>query len=269
MPLVVNADDFGISESVNRAIKECFEKKYIDRTTVMANMPFAEEAAQIARENGFNDKVGLHVNLTQGKPLTEDIAKNPLFCDENGEFTAAFYRNTLLRLRMDKKSMEDMYTEIKAQLDEYVRLGFTLNHIDSHHHVHTNYPVYKVLKRLSADYSFSSVRLSRNLYTGGSFPVNKYKEIYNRKIAGICDSVTDYFGSYKDALAYYEGLGGQINPATVTSEEAGGRVAEFITKYSTEIMVHPMYSDGGVLSDTEISFENEVALYDKLRNTYK
>jgi len=260
MSLVVNADDFGLSESVNRAITECFEKEYIDRTTVMVNMPFAKEAATIAEKNGFKNKVGLHVNLTQGKPLTEGIARNSLFCDENGEFTAAFYHKTLLRLHMDKKSMDDMYREIKAQLDEYISLGFTLNHIDSHHHVHTNYPVFKVLKKLSPDYSFSSVRLSRNLYVGGSIPANIYKKMYNRKIAGICNRVTDYFGSYEDALTYYS----ELNKNSAGHEN--NAVNDFISNYVTEIMVHPMYSDESILSDTEIPFATEAELFGKLRN---
>ena len=267
MSLVVNADDFGLSADVNKAIVECFEKRYIDRTTVMVNMPCAKAAAEVSRKNGFIDKVGLHINLTQGKPLTEGIAKNPLFCDENGEFNAAFYRNTLLRLHMDKKTMKDMYEEVKAQLDAYKQLGFTLDHIDSHHHVHTNYPVYKVLKKLSKEYHFSSVRLSRNLYLNGSFLINKYKKMYNKKIANICEHPTDYFGSYEDAKVYYSELRGQLgNVPSDDLEESVGKVAEFFSRHSVEIMVHPMYSDSVELVDTDIPFDSEVVLFNKIRS---
>lgn len=48
--MIINADDFGYNQSVNRAIDECFKKKLINRTTIMVNMPYAEEAAVLAKE---------------------------------------------------------------------------------------------------------------------------------------------------------------------------------------------------------------------------
>jgi len=264
MSLIVNADDFGKSEDVNRAIKECFEKGYINRTTLMANMPGALKATEIANQCGFMEKVGLHINLTEGRPLTEGIAKNPDFCDENGMFNAAFYRSTIKRLYMDKKSVNDIYCEIKAQFDKYHELGFALNHIDSHHHVHTNYPVLKALKMLSKEYSFSSIRLSRNLYRGGSLLNRVYKKIYNIMIKSLCSEVTDYFGSFVDAKNYFscEKNGEQSTVSTDSIDIARENLADFIKKNSLEIMVHPMYSEDGILVDTEIPFEDEILLYE-------
>lgn len=255
MNLVVNADDFGISEEVNKAIAECFEKGYIDRTTIMVNMPYAREAAVIAEKNGFTDRVGIHINLTAGKPLTEGIAGNAYFCDESGQFNAAFYRNTRLRLHMDRKTVNDIYEEIKAQYEEYLRLGFTLRHVDSHHHVHTNYPVLKALKKVSSKYPLESVRLSRNLYVGGSFPSVCYKKFYNRCLKKICRTTTDYFGSFSDAKTYFD----------KKTDGSTDTVRKFITDNTLEIMVHPMYSEDGILVDTETPFEEENLLYEKIR----
>lgn len=69
MALVVNGDDFGMDEGVNRAITQAFEEGRIDRTTLMANMPGAQDAMKIAKERGFIDRVGIHINLTSGVPL--------------------------------------------------------------------------------------------------------------------------------------------------------------------------------------------------------
>lgn len=255
MQLIVNADDFGKSEDVNRAISECFDKGYIDRTTIMVNMPFAEKACEMAKEKGFFDKVGLHINLTEGQPLTEGIKNNPLFCDENGQYNAAFYRSTRLRLHMDRASVNDIYNELKAQIDKYIEFGFTLNHIDSHHHVHTNYPVLKALKSLSREYEFKSIRLSRNLYFGGGFLSRKYKEIYNNSVKKICDNTTEYFGSYVDAQNYRN----EINKTDASAFK------KFTNEHSLEVMVHPMYSLDGVLVDTEVPFEEEILLYEAIR----
>lgn len=253
MSLIVNADDFGISADANRAITQCFNKGYINRTTVMVNMPFAVEGYEISQKNGFTEKVGLHINLTAGTPLSDDIKSNPYFCDEEGNFNAAFYHNTKLRLKMDDKSVFDMEKEIEAQLKMYRELGFTLNHVDSHHHAHTNLPVYKALKNLSSVYKFSSIRLSRNLYKDGSFLKDAYKKYYNNKIKKICESTTDYFGSYEDAATYF------IYPNDINSCK---NFSAFCNKYDLEIMVHPMFDKDGFLSDSGIPFEKEIGLYE-------
>lgn len=255
MGIIVNADDFGKTKEVNRAISECFAKGYINRTTIMVNMPYAEEARRISEENGFSDRVGIHLNLTEGVPMTEGIMKNPLFCDDEGKFNARFYSSTKLRLHMDKESVNDIYCELRAQLKKYVELGYTLNHIDSHHHVHTNYPVLKALKKLSREYNFSSIRLSRNLYFGGGFLQKVYKDLYNLMVKKICDTTTDFFGSFEDALSYFN----EINKTDKNKSK------EFVAKHSIEVMVHPMYSDDGVLVDTEVPFEEENLLYEAVQ----
>lgn len=255
MGLIVNADDFGKSKDVNKAIVECFNKGYIDRTTVMVNMPLAEETFEISSQNGFSDKVGIHLNLTEGRPLSEGIKNNPLFCDESGYFTARFYGSTKLRLHMDKKTVDDIYTEFKAQFEKYIEMGFTLNHVDSHHHVHTNYPMLKALKKLSKEYDFSSIRLSRNLYLGGGLLQKVYKDFYNHSVKKICKLTTDYFGSYEDAISYSR----ELNKA---DDKAFRRL---LSGRTLEIMVHPMYSAEGTLVDTEVPFLEENLFYETIR----
>lgn len=233
MDYIVNADDFGRSEEINRAICEGFSKGYINRTTIMVNMPYADQAVELAKANGFFDKVGLHINLTAGRPLTDGIKNNPLVCDKDGCFHAAFARSTKYRLYMDEQTVNQFAEEIGQQLEKYKEYGFTLWHVDSHHHVHTNYPVYRALKKLALRYHFSSIRISRNMYSGGSLFNKIYKYIYNSRICKLCDEVSDLFGSYTDFCDYKNQ--GLIN------ESANKKV---------EIMVHPEYDGAGNLIDT-------------------
>lgn len=253
MRLIVNADDFGKSLEVNRAITECFNRGIINRTTVMTNMPYAAEAAAMAMKNGFMEHVGLHLNFTEGTPLSDSIKMNRDFCDENGNYNQAFYYNTKLRLHMNDKSIFDIEQEIEAQIELYHDLGFNLNHIDSHHHVHTNMPFYKALKNLSSVYSFSSIRLSRNLYKDAKLLKKLYKNYYNNKIRQICSTATDYFGSFHDVENYF------IYPNDISSVNM---FKEFIEKNDLEIMVHPQYSSDSILCDSEVPFEEEIKLYE-------
>ena len=78
MQIIINADDFGLSKDVNEAIDICIKKDYIQRTTLMVNMPQTLEAVKLAKDGGYLNKVGLHINLIEGIPLTPDIKKTEL-----------------------------------------------------------------------------------------------------------------------------------------------------------------------------------------------
>ncbi|MBP5384808.1 MAG: ChbG/HpnK family deacetylase [Lachnospiraceae bacterium] len=249
MSLIRNADDFGKNEDVTRAILTCFANGSIDRTTLMVNMPDAARAVEEAKKAGLQDRVGIHLNLTEGMPLSEPIRSNPVFCDENGRFHARFRQKKLYRLHMDRETEEQIYTELGAQLALYREWGLKLFHVDSHHHVHTDLTVYKALKRLAVEYRFSSVRISRNLYRGGS-PANRiYKGWYNRAVRGLCESTTDLFGSFIDLKEY------------ATPEEN----RDLIASRPVEIMMHPMYDASGTLTDTDTPMETVDAYFAQIR----
>lgn len=131
--LIINADDFGYSSNINTAIVSCFQKKLINSTTIMANMPGFDEAVKLANKFNFKDKVGIHINLTEGKPLT-DLTGTGLV-DHNGEYIMkAAFNSRLLFSSYTKKKIK---AEIREQYYKVVASGIQPNHIDSHQHVHT------------------------------------------------------------------------------------------------------------------------------------
>lgn len=257
MALFVNADDFGKSKEINGAICEAFERGYITSATLMANMPGAKEAYKLARENGFDDKVGVHLNITEGMPLTTGIRNNPLICSQDGSFNAAFYHNTKYRLYMDRQSVDQIKAELDAQITLFLELGFKSMHIDSHHHVHTNYPVYRAINELSAKYHYEYIRLSRNLYRGGSLFNGIYKAVYNRGIHRLADRHSACFGSYRDLMTYF-----LLDPDNRDDRcrEASDPMLKLYSDKDVEIMVHPMYGENGELMDTDIPMKEERCL---------
>ncbi|MCR5687524.1 MAG: ChbG/HpnK family deacetylase [Lachnospiraceae bacterium] len=233
MALIINADDFGLNENVNSAIAEAFAKGLIDRTTLMANMPSAASAMQLAASEGFSDKVGLHINLTSGRPLTEKIACDPVMC-RGGEFTAEFARNIKTRFFLPRRTCEAVEGELRAQLDAYRELGGTLWHIDSHHHVHTDPSIWLILKKVLKDYPVTSVRLGRNMYRGGNPLMHIYKSVLNRSIRRFCRTRPDLFGSASDHESYFAGR-------------------DTARDYEIEVMVHPVYDGEKKLADDTAS----------------
>ena len=82
--LIINADDFGLSSGVNTAIVACYQAGSLSSTTLMVNMPATEDAIALAKEYpGLG--VGLHFNLSSGKPLCPTDKVSSLIAS-NGEF---------------------------------------------------------------------------------------------------------------------------------------------------------------------------------------
>ena len=96
------ADDFGFDIARNDAILDCFENNQISTTTIMANMPGFEDGVKRVFENGLQNRVGLHLNFTQGMPLTDDIKRFPVFCNVDGTFNAKFHHSKINRFILSK-----------------------------------------------------------------------------------------------------------------------------------------------------------------------
>ena len=232
--VIINADDLGISANVNEAIRICFEKGYITNTTLMVNMPDAQDALQIARDGGFFDKIGLHIDITEGNPITDAMKPFDCFCNANGSFNANFHNSTISRLWLSAAKRRAMATEVGAQLEQYEKLGLSQWHLDSHHHSHTDYSTWKVLGKMALSAGMKSVRISRNIFEeGGTSLFNRiYKKFFNAKLKRSGMEVADYFGSFADFVASYDKLA-----------DKGDALVE--------IMVHPMIDKAGNLVDTD------------------
>lgn len=131
MKLIINADDFGLSKSISDGIILGIKEGYITSTSIMANMPFAEYAVKKAVEYGIGC-IGLHINLTVGKP----IIKNSNLADNEG----VFYRNRE-QIKNLKLTYQDAYNEIMAQVEkimEYSDGKIKVDHLDTHHYLCVN-----------------------------------------------------------------------------------------------------------------------------------
>ena len=141
MKLIVNADDFGISIGTNYGILEAHKNGIVSSTTLMVNMPACGHAIELAKSNPTLG-VGIHFNLTKGKPMTTiDSLTSP-----SGEFFKN-YKNVALAKE------EDIEKELRTQLEKFLSYGIEPSHFDSHHHVHLLANVMNVVERLAREYN--------------------------------------------------------------------------------------------------------------------
>lgn len=157
MKLIINGDDFGLNESCSLAIAEAMQRGLIDRTTMTANGEYFEKAAIIANFLCFTDRVGVHFNLTEGRPLTEEIAEIPDFVTE-GRFNKKYLRDPR---PLSEKEQAAVFGELSAQAERIKSMDIPLTHADSHHYIHTFVHIAPIVARVCAEQEITSIRINR------------------------------------------------------------------------------------------------------------
>lgn len=145
MKLILNADDFGLSKPTNDAIYELAKLGSLSSTTVMVNMPFANDIEKIVALEKIS--VGLHFNLTQGKPLLSADRVPSLVNDHGCFFSVKFLKEKIKKKQVHK---EHIYMELDAQFKKLGELvGDRISHFDSHQDINKINLVTSVLKEYS------------------------------------------------------------------------------------------------------------------------
>lgn len=128
--LITRGDDLGCARSLNRAVKECYEKGILKNCSVLAASPYVEEAAKmLAKTKGLC--FGLHTDLTSewdnvkwGPVAPRE--KVPSLIDSKG-----YLFQTNNEVRASAKADEALI-ELQAQLDKLRQLGFDIRYADLH-----------------------------------------------------------------------------------------------------------------------------------------
>jgi predicted glycoside hydrolase/deacetylase ChbG (UPF0249 family) len=153
---IFNADDFGISPGVNRAIVQAHTQGCLNSTSLMITLKYAPQAIELART--LPDlHIGLHANLTNEQAVLPH-AEIPLLTDENGKFCHGFVDLALLSVLHPIELKRQVKAEIKAQLDKALAAGVKLEHLDSHRHVHMIPLLFKAFMELQQEYGLGRLR---------------------------------------------------------------------------------------------------------------
>ena len=163
--LIISADDFGFTRSINRGIFEAVERGAVTAVSMMVSQPGWLDAVQRAREAGPALDVGLHFNLSVGTPLTPA----PSLTDaRTGEFLPV--RALVARALAGRVRPEDAYAECIAQLDELLDAGLTVTHLDGHKHLHLLPGVWTGVAAAAAARGGLTIRVPRERRRFGSGP---------------------------------------------------------------------------------------------------
>lgn len=212
--LLINGDDYGMNEHISSAVAQAFCCGAVTDTSMAANGSFFDEAIRLARRHGFDDRIGIHFNLTEGAPLTSAITRIPDFTD-NG----AFIKDYIRRPRpLDDAECRAVFDELSAQAERIRQAGITMTHADSHHYIHNITFLAPIVAQVCRDYGIGRIRLKRNI---GDATGDSENNAFWRDRGFV---TTDHFGRMSDMPL--DALSGAV-----------------------EIMVHPDYDRTGRLID--------------------
>ncbi|MHC4648619.1 MAG: carbohydrate deacetylase [Planctomycetota bacterium] len=155
--VIINADDFGLCPQVNRAIAKAHTEGVVTSATIMANMPAAAEAAEIACS--LPDLgIGVHLNLNQGRPLSESRQLRVLLDADGGfnpsVFKPAFFSTVLPQIR------NAVTRELAAQIQWVIDRGLRPTHLDSHKHFHIWPMLFCIVYQLARRFEIPAIRFA-------------------------------------------------------------------------------------------------------------
>jgi hopanoid biosynthesis associated protein HpnK len=155
--LIVNADDFGRSQSINQAVIRAHREGILTTASLMVNEPGCAEAVDLARENPRLG-VGLHLALICGRSALPPN-KIPGLVDSESQFSNDPV-TTGFRYFAQSKLRSQLEAEMRAQFERFRSTGLSLDHVNGHLHLHLHPAVFPLLMKHAEDWGIRHLRLT-------------------------------------------------------------------------------------------------------------
>jgi hopanoid biosynthesis associated protein HpnK len=153
--LIVNADDFGLTAKVNQAIMAGHEGGLVSSTSLLADGEAFASAVALSRQ-APRLGVGVHLNLTEGKPVAPP-SSIPSLVNGQGRFArkpGGLWRAMIL----GRVSAAEVEKELCAQIEKVLASGIVATHMDSHKHVHALPVLGRMTITLAREYGIPAIR---------------------------------------------------------------------------------------------------------------
>lgn len=244
--MIVNADDFGMSEEVNEAVIRAYREGVLTTTSLMVTGAAFEQAVRLARENpGLG--VGIHLVTVVGRSVLPQSQIGSLV-DENRNFSNN-PTSAGLKYFFYPRARRELRKELAAQFEEFYSTGLPLSHIDGHLHLHVHPVIFNVALELGEKYGCRRMRVPQEeLRPAITFDsANKtLKRVHALLFGGLARWM-------KKKLA----ARGFTFPERVYGNLQSGRMSEryflyaldHLTAKTNEIYFHPALYQGDRLSD--------------------
>ena len=159
---MINADDFGITEGVNRGILEAHAAGAVSSASMLVNMPGWDDALERLARSPGSLGIGLHLNLVAGNPLTGAPTLTDRASGSFHSLRALAWRAVTGRVRPG-----DVRAECEAQLDRLSHAGVRVTHVDSHRHAHCLPGLFPAVRDAAAAAGVHVIRVPKEPWGAG------------------------------------------------------------------------------------------------------
>jgi hopanoid biosynthesis associated protein HpnK len=258
--LIVNADDFGLTVGVNRAIGEAHENGVVTSSTLMANGRSYTDASQLAQKLP-QLSIGCHVVLIDGEPVLNAQELRSLTTGSKFRDGLKSFAARAVSRRMDPGEIE---AEATAQIRKIQSSGIVVSHFDTHKHTHI-FP--QVLRPLLKAAAACGVRAVRNPF-GPRMPLKSGQLLMRPNLWTRFAEVKvlqRFAGKFREAV---DREGFATPDGTLGIEVTGSldetlflAIAQSLPEGTWEFVCHPGYNDADLQSaQTRLRESREVEL---------
>ena len=234
--LIVNADDYGLTDGVSAAIVDAAERGIVTSTSVIALGPgFGSSVRRLADVATLG--VGVHFAAVGEDPPLLSAAEIPSLVDRSGRLWAS-WRQFLPRAASGRINPDDLAREFSAQLDAVRGAGVDVDHIDTHQNLHLWPMVRDVVMGIGDTAGVQRIRVTRSGQRG---PVGVVVRRLARDLEAVCDAKGWRYTTASTGLDEAGTLDADGMVASLGRLRAG---AGFASGASAELATHP-----GVLTD--------------------
>lgn len=151
--IMITCDDCGVSEGINNATLDLFERGLVTTASIMTNYPALEHACKLFLDYPELES-GIHLNLTEGKPVLDNLS---LLLDDEGNFLPR--SNLIWRSLFPSNSLhKEVRRELKAQFEMLLDYGLQPSHVTTHIHFHAISPYQEIVQELAGQYNCMWIR---------------------------------------------------------------------------------------------------------------
>ena len=240
--LIFNADDFGNSEALNQGIRKGAITRVLNSTSIMATGPAFDDAVFNVLPEIQHINLGVHLNIIEGKSLT-----NPgLLCNNEGEFNKDFI--ALRSLAQNREALVQIETEFRAQIEKILKYA-NVTHFDSHVHTHAIPPIFEITCKLAKEYGIERVRTQYEVpYSSNiqkmlniKYPINLIKRKILNDYTKANRHLIDKYGLKTNKYFVGVTFTGYMDEDTVCD----GLKAISDTDCTAEVLIHPHFYKQG------------------------
>ncbi len=250
--LIINADDFGLTSGVNRAIVECHKRGVVTSTTLMATGAALADAAGLSVDLP-KLSVGCHVVLVDGVPLLPANEVRSLACAKEGTAFSSTLGSFLQRVATGRFAEEEIEAEATAQFQKLQGVGITISHFDSHKHTHIFPTVLRPLLRAARTCGIRALRnpfvpsrpLAFEELRGRPFLWKRYLQVraLRRFLPAFHELVAEH------GMVTTDGCLGVMETGFLDEKLLSAivrAISEALPEGTWELVCHPGYNDAGL-----------------------